>query len=640
MKQMLNVDGANRCSIGAYVLSDYKDSSQPEPIIVGSGGFCLALGLVVIAGWHVHSPMLIQLMPTSAPMYYNTAVGFSLLGLGMLGVAYRSWPVSILVATVILILGIAALSQYLLDIGVGSDQFLQVDTTQMSPYPGRMAPTTALCFVISGVALLLTEPQSLAFLSRHSTQASSRPSFGSRRFFSQTTILLELVSIVVTTWGVVTCILYVGGMMGPQVLGSVSNMAFHTAVGFTVFGLGLWAVVWRRNKGVLIADSLAAVITGVFTIALVMQLALSSVAARSIANVQTSIEHENGSESIVYLLEQLFSQLKDAETGQRGYLLTGEHAYLEPYIEAVAMIHTTLRDLEILGTKSRALGQEHLATLKALTEQKLTQLQETITLRQRQGLAAAVPVVRSGRGKGIMDRLRVLIRTTIDTERTALAHESQAVNASMQETRASLIYGAGFSLFLIPGAGLVISWQLWKRRGTEAELRTLNANLDKQVEERTAELAEANVELQRENLARVQAQESLAHYVRELARSNSELEHFAHVASHDLQEPLRKILAFGDRLKVKCGPDLNDQGRDYLERMQSAAARMQALIDDLLTFSRVTTQSRPFAPVDLSEVAHTIVSDMEISIQRVNGHVQIDSLPTIDGDAVQLGQVL
>ena len=160
------------------------------------------------------------------------------------------------------------------------------------------------------------------------------------------------------------------------------------------------------------------------------------------------------------------------------------------------------------------------------------------------------------------------------------------------------------------------------------------------MQERTAELAQANDGLQRENLQRRRAEESLARQAQELARSNSELEHFAHVASHDLQEPLRKIQAFGDRLKLKCSQDLSEQGRDYVERMQSAAARMQTLINDLLTFSRVTTTPRPFIAVDLAAVAHTIVSDLEVSIQRVGGTVQIEQLPTIDADPVQMGQLL
>ena len=84
---------------------------------------------------------------------------------------------------------------------------------------------------------------------------------------------------------------------------------------------------------------------------------------------------------------------------------------------------------------------------------------------------------------------------------------------------------------------------------------------------------------------RKRTEETLARKAAELARSNAELEQFAYVASHDLQEPLRKIQAFGDRLKSKCDAANLQDGRDYLERMQSAAARMQTLINDLLTFS-------------------------------------------------------
>ena len=185
-----------------------------------------------------------------------------------------------------------------------------------------------------------------------------------------------------------------------------------------------------------------------------------------------------------------------------------------------------------------------------------------------------------------------------------------------------------------------LSAEMAERQRAEEALRAAHAELELRVQERTAELAQANDGLQRENLQRRRAEESLARQAQELARSNSELEHFAHVASHDLQEPLRKIQAFGDRLKLKCSQDLNEQGRDYVERMQSAAVRMQTLINGLLTFSRVTTTPRPFIAVDLAAVAHTIVSDLEVSIQRVGGTVQIEQLPTIDADPVQMGQLL
>jgi PAS domain S-box-containing protein len=136
------------------------------------------------------------------------------------------------------------------------------------------------------------------------------------------------------------------------------------------------------------------------------------------------------------------------------------------------------------------------------------------------------------------------------------------------------------------------------------------------------------------------AEDSLARQAQELARSNAELEQFAYVASHDLQEPLRKIQAFGDRLKAHCNEALGERGRDYLQRMQNAASRLQRLINDLLTFSRVTTRAQPFVPVDLAEVAREVVSDLELRIERTGGRVEMNGLPTIDADTSQMRQLL
>lgn len=139
---------------------------------------------------------------------------------------------------------------------------------------------------------------------------------------------------------------------------------------------------------------------------------------------------------------------------------------------------------------------------------------------------------------------------------------------------------------------------------------------------------------------RKEAEERLRLAAEQLRRSNLELQEFASVASHDLQEPLRKIQAFGDRLKIRCSAALGESGRDYLERMQDAARRMQILLHDLLTLSRITSKAQPFEPVDLRKVVEDVVSTLEVRIEQTDGQVEIGFLPVIDADPAQMRQLL
>jgi PAS domain S-box-containing protein len=175
---------------------------------------------------------------------------------------------------------------------------------------------------------------------------------------------------------------------------------------------------------------------------------------------------------------------------------------------------------------------------------------------------------------------------------------------------------------------------LWVGAATDIDAQKRQAEtLERLVAARTTALRQEVEERRR-------AEELLRATGAELERSNGELEQFAYVASHDLQEPLRKIQAFGDRLKIKNGDHLGDQGKDYLDRMLSSAARMSQLINDLLTFSRVTTKSQPFAPADLSAVAAGVLSDLEVRITQTGGAVDVGPLPTIDADPLQMRQLL
>ena len=129
-------------------------------------------------------------------------------------------------------------------------------------------------------------------------------------------------------------------------------------------------------------------------------------------------------------------------------------------------------------------------------------------------------------------------------------------------------------------------------------------------------------------------------YTLKLERSNGELQEFAYVASHDLQEPLRKIEAFGDRLNRRYGEVLPDEGRMYIERMQDAAGRMRRLINDLLSYSRVSSKSKPFAPVDLDRVLGEVLSDLQVRLDETGAEILVGKLGTIDADPTLIRQLL
>lgn len=135
-------------------------------------------------------------------------------------------------------------------------------------------------------------------------------------------------------------------------------------------------------------------------------------------------------------------------------------------------------------------------------------------------------------------------------------------------------------------------------------------------------------------------QSDLSKKNRELEIQNADLEQFAYVSSHDLQEPLRKILAFGDRLRQRSQNALDERALDYLERMQNAAGRMSELINDLLEFSRLSTRGRRFETVDLRSVVEHVLSDLEVQLEKTGMRIELEKLGTVFGDATQLRQLM
>jgi len=139
---------------------------------------------------------------------------------------------------------------------------------------------------------------------------------------------------------------------------------------------------------------------------------------------------------------------------------------------------------------------------------------------------------------------------------------------------------------------------------------------------------------------RDQALQSMREYAAELERSNRELQDFANVASHDMQEPLRKILTFSELLQTRYAPDLDERGQDYLQRMDKAATRLHNLINDLLAYSRITTRAQPFVQVNLNDVVRRVIGDLDLQIEETHAQVELAPLPTLEADPTQMYQLL
>ena len=149
-------------------------------------------------------------------------------------------------------------------------------------------------------------------------------------------------------------------------------------------------------------------------------------------------------------------------------------------------------------------------------------------------------------------------------------------------------------------------------------LRKSKDELELRVEERTAELKK---------------------YMAKLEESNQALQDFAFIASHDMQEPLRKVISFGNMLSKEYMDRLGERGNDYLRRMLGATRRMQSLLKALLEYSRVTAKTDPFVDVDLKQIVDDVLSDLEVMIERAAGQVHVGELPVVQADPTQMGQL-
>lgn len=343
-----------------------------------------------------------------------------------------------------------------------------------------------------------------------------------------------------------------------------------------------------------------------------LSIALNTV--NKLSDLQLSLDRTG---DIIVRLDKLHLSVVVAESGQRGYLLTEFEEYLSPYNEALRGLDEQIASVRAID--SEIAGQNsHIASLLQLVDNKVVELVSSVKLALSDKENSAIKQVMTNRGRNLYREIR---KDFIQLTEAELAHRRQLfqqLRTVQRDAKVNFGISAIISGLLVVGMFLMARLNLLTSARNQDALEVQNAELTEKVAQRTLELTI---------------------YSEELSRSNRELEDFAFVASHDLQEPLRKIQAFSNRLTTMYADKLDAKGLDYIQRMTAAALRMSTLIHDLLEFSRVTSRGKDFVKVDLNVLLEQVQGDLEIAITESNAQINICELPRITADPSQIYQL-
>ena len=225
-------------------------------------------------------------------------------------------------------------------------------------------------------------------------------------------------------------------------------------------------------------------------------------------------------------------------------------------------------------------------------------------------------------------------------------HVAERVSRARQPTPRQLVRerpnGQVIEVFSkgLPSGGFVLTYtDITERKRADEALRRAHDELEARVVQRTSELRKINEQLEQEIAERRRAEAVLEERSQQLARSNSQLEQFAYVASHDLQEPLRMIGSYLQILEQRYKGRLDAEADEFIGYAVNGAKRMQTLINDLLAFSRVDTKAKPFREVDCAAVVDTVTRSLRMAIEDCGAQLTIEPLPKVMGDALQLEQL-
>lgn len=387
-----------------------------------------------------------------------------------------------------------------------------------------------------------------------------------------------------------------------------------------------------------------------FAAAIVMLAAVGAAAYRGLTQFESRVRSVERTQQIFIAAQDVLTLLKDGVIAQRGFLLTGEPRFLEPYDAALRSKDERLTGLRRLlaaeGEEQRMRGTE----LEALTSTAIDSIARSVELR-RQGVDARAQeqVGLIDAGKRSLDRARSLvrdIRTTANTELLDRLHEAEVSGST---TRKLLLVTDTIAISVLLLAFGLLRRQLIERGRAEFALQRANDELEVRILERTRQLETANEELNGRIAALSSAQAEIAELnqvlerrvhdrTAELAQANQGLERFAYSVSHDLRTPLRAIVGFTRTLEKEYGAALDDEGRRLIGVVLHSGRRMDRLIEDLLTFSRLGRRTVAAERLDMNALASEALQEIESSSEAAV-KVTMEVLPVVLADRALIGEV-
>ena len=686
--------------------------ATPKLAVSLAGALAVVLGALVLVGWARDVPALKSVLPGWVSMKPNTALCFILTGIALLPLPLTQSPgltsvISNLAHLCGLLAGLIGLltlveSVFAWDFGIDQLLFTEPAGTVGTSVPGRMAPDTALSFMVLAA-----------------TQAMLRDPRKTRSTLLPAAILCALVLISAAS----NLLTYFTPELGPFGWWGATIMAVPTAAMFATLAAAMLWQIWQED---VLRWSLSAAVTAGFALGLTLLMVVGLTSSRLQVVLQEANQQTLRGETTLKQFAAVEAEVASTQNHTRGYIITGDAQMLQSHALADANARDALAALR-QNTADGVLAQMHFTEVEGRALEALQWFRQVIAARQT-GPGVQPDQVRHG--EALMRAFRAAIDQAQHTQGERLQQYKLESQTASRFAYAIISGGMVLSLLILASALLWLNYAETERRRTQTQLdiaqrekaaglyarSLLEASLDPLVtisaQGKITDVNEASVKatgVAREALVgtdfadyftdpdkaregyqqvfakglvtdyqlsirhssgnitdvlynasvyrdeegqvlgvfaaarditeRKKAEDALKALSKALTRSNLELEQFAYVASHDLQEPLRMVVGYVQLLEKRLAGKLDADTREFMAYAVDGASRMQGMIQDILAYSRITTKAQPMTPVDSAAALQEALDRLAGRIKECGAEIDIQPLPTVMADRAQLVQL-